>query len=224
MKFVNAQGLAEAGIDENGVFKEFLEATIKTAFNPQLNLFRATSDNHLYPSNTSGVHENVCARRSGRVLPSPQHLQLFEFVGRMLGKACYEGIVVEAWRRAAVHCITAAGPVCILLPQHAAWSRQHVRRAAIARRGAHQEPAVGEALRRFAARCGSMTGEHGPGDIADLELSFAVDEEQLGQLITVPLLPGGSAKQVTNDNRILYVHLMADYRLNRCAYQPDTAA
>ena len=51
--------------------------------------------------------------------------------------------------------------------------------------------------------------------MSDLELSFAVDEQQLGQLITVPLLPGGSARQVTNDNRILYVHLMAEYRLNR---------
>jgi hypothetical protein len=53
------------------------------------------------------------------------------------------------------------------------------------------------------------------GDVSDLELYFAVDEEQLGQLVTIPLLPGGTAKQVTNENRILYVHLMADYRLNR---------
>ena len=64
--------------------QEFLEETIKAAFNPQLGLFRATAENHLYPSNTSSVHEN--------------HLQLFEFVGRMLGKACYEGIVVEVCR------------------------------------------------------------------------------------------------------------------------------
>jgi hypothetical protein len=27
-----------------------------------------------------------------------QHLQLFEFVGRMLGKACYDGIVVDVCR------------------------------------------------------------------------------------------------------------------------------
>ena len=30
--FLCAQGLAEAGIDETGVFKEFLEETIKKAF------------------------------------------------------------------------------------------------------------------------------------------------------------------------------------------------
>ena len=35
----------------------------------------------LYPSPTSSVHED--------------HLALFQFVGRMLGKAVYEGIVVD---------------------------------------------------------------------------------------------------------------------------------
>lgn len=34
------QGLDEAGIDETGVFKEFLEETLKLAFNPDLNLFK----------------------------------------------------------------------------------------------------------------------------------------------------------------------------------------
>ena len=32
VKFVNAQGLDEAGIDQDGVFKEFLEETIKKVF------------------------------------------------------------------------------------------------------------------------------------------------------------------------------------------------
>lgn len=45
-------------------------------FDPSLNLFRVTSEERLYPSPTSGVQEN--------------HLQLFEFIGRMLGKAVYE--------------------------------------------------------------------------------------------------------------------------------------
>ena len=34
------QGLDEAGIDEMGVFKEFLEETLNLAFNPALNLFK----------------------------------------------------------------------------------------------------------------------------------------------------------------------------------------
>lgn len=35
------KGLDEAGIDQDGVFKEFLEDTISKAFDPQLNLFKA---------------------------------------------------------------------------------------------------------------------------------------------------------------------------------------
>ena len=34
------QGLEEAGIDERGVFKEFLEQAVRLAFDPGLNLFR----------------------------------------------------------------------------------------------------------------------------------------------------------------------------------------
>ncbi|XP_038059173.1 ubiquitin-protein ligase E3B-like [Patiria miniata] len=81
VRFINMQGLDEAGIDQDGVFKEFLEEIIRTVFNPTLNLFKTTSDQHLYPSPTSSINEN--------------HLGLFEFVSKMLAKAVYEGIVVE---------------------------------------------------------------------------------------------------------------------------------
>ena len=37
------QGLDEAGIDQDGVFKEFLEETIQKVFDPSLNLFRVRS-------------------------------------------------------------------------------------------------------------------------------------------------------------------------------------
>ena len=46
-------GLAEAGIDQDGVFKEFLEEINKRIFDPQCNLFRTTEDNKLYPSSTA---------------------------------------------------------------------------------------------------------------------------------------------------------------------------
>ena len=81
VRFVNMQGLDEAGIDQDGVFKEFLEETIKKVFDPGLNLFCTTSEERLYPSPLSHMTDN--------------HLDLFEFVGKMIGKAVYEGIVVD---------------------------------------------------------------------------------------------------------------------------------
>lgn len=47
VKFVNDLGVDEAGIDQDGVFKEFLEEIIKKVFNPALNLFRVSQDNGL---------------------------------------------------------------------------------------------------------------------------------------------------------------------------------
>lgn len=82
VRFINQQGLDEAGIDQDGVFKEFLEETIKRVFDPSLNLFKTTADNRLYPSPISYLNDS-------------NHLHLFEFVGRMLGKAVYEGILVD---------------------------------------------------------------------------------------------------------------------------------
>uniref|UniRef100_A0A915DWR5 HECT-type E3 ubiquitin transferase n=1 Tax=Ditylenchus dipsaci TaxID=166011 RepID=A0A915DWR5_9BILA len=53
VKFINQQGLDEAGIDQDGVFKEFLELTLKKVFDSELNLFKSTSNSLLYPSSTS---------------------------------------------------------------------------------------------------------------------------------------------------------------------------
>jgi len=82
VEFVNETGLAEAGIDRMGVFKEFLEETLKKAFNIDRGLFVLTEAQRLCPSATSE-------------LADPNHLRMFEFIGRMLGKALYEGLVLE---------------------------------------------------------------------------------------------------------------------------------
>jgi ubiquitin-protein ligase E3 B len=63
------------------IFTEFLEETIKRVFDPSLNLFRTTDEQRLYPSPSSHIQEN--------------HLNLFEFVGRILGKAVYEVIILN---------------------------------------------------------------------------------------------------------------------------------
>jgi ubiquitin-protein ligase E3 B len=75
------QGLPEAGIDQSGVFKEFLEDICKRAFASDFNLFRTTDDGNCVPSPTSYIHED--------------YLKLFEFVGRIFGKALYEGITID---------------------------------------------------------------------------------------------------------------------------------
>lgn len=76
-------GTEEAGIDGGGVFKEFLDALTKRAFDPAYALFRVTPDQLLYPNPLSCL------------AAGEDHLRHFEFIGRILGKALYESILVQ---------------------------------------------------------------------------------------------------------------------------------
>lgn len=166
VRFVNQQGLDEAGIDQDGVFKEFLEETIQRVFDPSLNLFKTTGDQRLYPSPTSHVQEN--------------HQQLFEFVGLMLGKAVYEGIVVD-------------------VPFASFFLSQLLGQTHQALYSCMDElPSLDQELYR------SLTFiKHYQGDVADLDLTFAIDEDQMGEIVSHELHPGGRSRPVTNDNKYI---------------------
>ncbi|XP_060881517.1 ubiquitin-protein ligase E3B [Metopolophium dirhodum] len=174
VKFINEQGLDEAGIDQDGVFKEFLEETIKRVFDPSLNLFRTTDEQRLYPSPSSHIQEN--------------HLNLFEFVGRILGKAVYEGIVVDV-------------PFASFFLSQLLGQTQELLYSSM-----DELPSLDNELYR------NLTSvKHHEGDVSDLDLTFSVVDNHLGELTTHDLIPGGRVISVTNQNKINYVHLMAHY-------------
>lgn len=82
VQMVNAVGLDEAGIDGGGIFREFLSELIKTAFDPNRGFFMTTTDNKLYPNPSVGlIVEN--------------YHKHYYFIGRVLGKAIYENLLVE---------------------------------------------------------------------------------------------------------------------------------
>ena len=82
--FVDQHGLEEAGVDGGGLFKDFLEGLMKAALQPDAGLFSSTADHRVYPafSGSSGWEPG-------------NHFRLLSFLGRMLGKAVYEGILME---------------------------------------------------------------------------------------------------------------------------------
>ena len=115
------------------------------------------------------------------------HLVLFEFVGILLGKAMYEGHLIEL-------------PFC-----------QFFVNTIVGRHNTLDElPSLDPELSKNLAFVKTYEG-----DVADLDLCFAVDEDVLGKMVTHDLRPGGATIEVNNENRILYCHLMADYRLNK---------
>lgn len=174
VKFVNAQGLDEAGIDRDGVFKEFLELTLRQVFDPQLNLFHTTENNYIMPSPTSYFHED--------------HLQLFLFVGKMLAKSVYEGIVTDL----------KIAPVLLAIMTG--------KKLSAFDELSKLDPNLYKSLTYIKYYNDS-------DDIGDLDLTFSIDEQELGVIKTIDLIPGGRHIAVTNENKIRYIHTMAQYRV-----------
>lgn len=176
VKFINDHGLDEAGIDQDGVFKEFLEDTIKRVFDPGLNLFSTTSEQRLYPSPTSRLHED--------------HLSLFNFVGKMLGKAIYEGIVVDV-------------PFASFFLSRVLGQPQSPLYSPI-----DELPSLDPELYK------SLTYiKHYEGDVSELDLTFSIDQDFMGKLETYELESGGKFIPVTRESRVRYIHSVANFRM-----------
>lgn len=82
VRFISAAGHEEIGIDAGGLFKELWTELAKIVFDASYGLFKTTAAGDLYPNPASAL----C---SG--LPEEQS---FEFVGRLAGKALFEGITL----------------------------------------------------------------------------------------------------------------------------------
>lgn len=174
IKFTNAHGVDEAGIDANGLYKEFLEDALRQAFDPSLGLFQVSeATQQLHPSPVP--------------LATADQRALMEFVGRMLGKAVFDGILVD------VHLAD------FFLNQ------------ILGRSNCIDDlPSFDPQLYRNLMMVRNYTG-----NVLELGLTFSVDTDVLGRRESHELLMGGGAVCVTNENRILYVHLVADFYLNR---------
>ncbi|KAH9248888.1 hypothetical protein BASA81_013452 [Batrachochytrium salamandrivorans] len=173
VRFVNQFGLDEIGVDQSGVFKEFLEGLFKKVFSTDFGLFRSTSDGNVIPSLSSSIHE--------------EHLELFEFIGRMLGKALHEGIVIDIPFALYIY--------AKLLDRH---------------NFMNDLPSLDPELYRNLVFIKNYNG-----DCGDLGLDFTIDHNLFGKVTSVDIKPGGSHINLSMDNRFEYIHLMADFRLNQ---------
>lgn len=176
VQLVNAAGLEEAGVDGGGLLREFLSELLKTSFDPNRGFFRLTKDNMLYPNPT--VHLLVD--------DFPTH---YYFIGRILGKALYENLLVE-------------------LPFAEFFLSKIVGRQSDV--DVHHLASLDPVMYRSLLYLKSYKG-----DVTDLGLDFTVLSDELGERRVDELKPHGSNIPVNNHNRIEYIHLMADYKLNK---------
>ncbi|CAL4147386.1 unnamed protein product, partial [Meganyctiphanes norvegica] len=177
VRLMNAVGLDEAGIDGGGIFREFLSELLKTALDPTRGFFLMTRDNTLYPN--SGSH-----------LIAEDYQTHYYFIGRMLGKALYENLLVE---------VPLAGFFLSKLLGRSSSSVEF-----------HHLDSLDPELCRNLLYLKTYTG-----DVQDLGLDFTILTSDLGQNTVDELIEDGSNITVNNENRIEYIYRMADYKLNR---------
>nr|XP_006129403.1 ubiquitin-protein ligase E3C [Pelodiscus sinensis] len=174
---LNAHGLDEAGIDGGGIFREFLNELLKSGFNPNQGFFKTTNEGLLYPN------------PAAQMLVGDSYARHYYFLGRMLGKALYENMLVEL--------PFASFFLSKLLGTSADVDIHHL---------ASLDPEMYKNL---------LFLKSYEGDVEELGLNFTVVNNDLGEAQVVELKPGGKDIPVTSANRIAYIHLVADYRLNK---------
>ncbi|GAQ90225.1 E3 ubiquitin protein ligase [Klebsormidium nitens] len=173
--FINEFGEHEAGVDGGGLFKDCMEGIIKVAFDVQYGLFKETADHHLYPNPASHL-----------VMTNGDHLRYYEFLGKILGKAMFEGILADIpFATFFLSKLQSKNNLLNDLPS--------------------LDPELYKSL---------IFLKHYEGDVVDLGLFFSVENNELGEMAETELIPGGKDIPVSNENKIKYIYLVANQRLN----------
>lgn len=161
----------EEGIDAGGVTREWFQILARQMFDPNNALFQpCAADRQTYqPNKNSWVN--------------PEHLAFFKFVGRVIGKAIYDGRLLDAYFARSLYRQLLGKPVDY---RDVEWV----------------DPEYYNSL------CWILENDPTP-----LDLTFSVEADEFGVHRIVPLKPGGESVQVTQENRREYVQLSAQYRL-----------
>ncbi|KAF8148075.1 hypothetical protein B0H34DRAFT_803194 [Crassisporium funariophilum] len=174
ISFIDQFGQEEAGIDGGGVFKEFFTSLCREVFDTDRGLWLANRKNELYPN----PHAYATEAHS---------LNWYRFIGRILGKAMYEGILVD---------------VAFASFFLAKW----LGKQSFLDDLSSLDPDLYNGL---------VFLKHYAGDPEDLSLNFTMAVDEFGVTNTVDLIPNGSNVAVTRENRLLYVYLVSHYRLSK---------
>ncbi|KAF8658329.1 hypothetical protein AX16_002096 [Volvariella volvacea WC 439] len=162
----------EEGVDAGGVTREWFQILARQMFDPNNALFQPCAADKLtyQPNKNSWVN--------------PEHLSFFKFVGRVIGKAIYDGRLLDAYFARSLYRQLLGKPVDY---KDVEWV----------------DPEYYNSL------CWILEN-----DPTALDLTFSVEADEFGVSRIVPLKPGGESIPVTQENRREFVQLSAQYRLH----------
>ncbi|KAL8674393.1 MAG: hypothetical protein Q9168_001185 [Polycauliona sp. 1 TL-2023] len=218
--FVDQFDTVEEGIDGGGVTKEFLTSVTSEAFNSMhgLDMFVENDQHLLYPNPTALDERKELLRQAGEVEGSTFHiestrdlLRRFEFIGRIIGKCLYEGILVD------IHFAPFFLLKWALTGGHNSASRESSYHGNL-----NDLRDLDEGLYQ-----GLLQLKNYPGNVENMGLTFEVTDTlfpsdrpsfYLPSQPPIPrsreLIPNGSNTPVTNKNRLVYITNMARHRLS----------
>ena len=206
--FVDQFGTPEAGIDGGGVTKEFLTSVTAEAFSHDegnLRMFTSSETNLLFPDPVAvdGLRESM--RRLGLSEADQEWrenisklLKRFEFLGRIVGKCLYEGILLD---------LAFAGFFLLQWPSASSGESNTYKGSVNDLRDMDEE-----------LYKGMLRLKNYPGDVSELGIDFTINDQvsppgQPLKTVTRNLIPNGDKTLVTNDNRLLYISYVARHRL-----------
>ncbi|KAI6157744.1 hypothetical protein BKA82DRAFT_130841 [Pisolithus tinctorius] len=161
----------EEGVDAGGVTREWFQILARQMFDPNYALFQPCAADKLtyQPNKNSWVN--------------PEHLSFFKFVGRVIGKAIYDGRLLDAYFAKSLY-------------------RQLLGKPVDHRDVEWVDPEYYNSL------CWILENDPTP-----LELTFSVEADEFGRNRIFPLKPGGESIHVTQENKREFVQLSANFRL-----------
>jgi E3 ubiquitin-protein ligase HUWE1 len=171
---LNVRFHGEEGVDAGGVTREWFQVLARGMFNPNYALFIPVASDRttFHPNRLSGINS--------------EHLMFFKFIGRIIGKALYEGRVLDCHFSRAVY-------KCIL--------------------GRHVSIKDMETLDLDYYK--SLLWMH-ENDITDIITeTFSVETDDFGEKQVIDLKENGRDIPVTQENKEEYVQRVVDYRLVR---------
>jgi E3 ubiquitin-protein ligase HUWE1 len=174
MKFgkLNIRFHGEEGVDAGGVTREWFQSLSRQMFDPNYALFVPVSSDRttFHPNKLSGINE--------------EHLHFFNFIGRIIGKALYEGRVLDCYFSRAVY-------------------KRILGKAVSVKDMESFDPDYYKSLTWMLEN-----------DITDIITeTFSVEEDAFGVVTVKDLMPNGRNIPVTEENKQDYVRLVVEHKL-----------
>ena len=163
----------EEAVDEGGVKREWLTLLSKEMFNPNYMLFTLAKNGTTYTINSDSGKYN------------PEHLRQFEFIGKIMAKAIFDGMMVDCYFTRIIYKLICGTPISYHDMED-------------------YDPVYYNSLKWILEN-----------DFTDQEtyLTYSYNHENLGEIQTVDLIENGRNIEVTELNKFDYIQKLCSSKL-----------